>query len=140
VYHKTYWTADKIASRLRLIEEERLVYRQKAAIPAFLYRTLPDPMTPPILGAAEDRSAWKSIQPPAYWGSRFTNFMLHTSFTVPADWDVDAQVALYLPLGERATSVTRRRWPTSTAKTLRHRRPPPPGDSLPAPWCDGARA
>jgi alpha-mannosidase len=100
VYHKTYWTADKIASRLRLIEEERLVYRRKAAIPAFLYRTLPDPMTPPLLGAAEDRSAWKSIQPPAYWGSRFTNFMLHTSFTVPADWDADAQVALYLPLGE----------------------------------------
>ncbi len=100
MYHKTYWTADKIASRLRLIEQAQLVYRQKAPVPAFLYQTLPDPMTPPPIGDGVDRSNWTPIQPPAYWGSRFTNFMLHTTFSVPADWDADAQVALYLPLGE----------------------------------------
>ena len=99
MYHKTYWTADKIASRLRLIEQAQLVYRQKAPVPAFLYQTLPDPMTPPPIGDGVDRSNWTPIQPPAYWGSRFTNFMLHTTFSVPADWDADAQVALYLPLG-----------------------------------------
>lgn len=100
MYHKTYWTADKIASRLQLIEQAQLVYRQKAPLPAFLYRTLPDPMTPPPIGADVDRSGWAPLQPPAYWGSRFTNFMLHTTFTVQEGWDAGAQVALYLPLGE----------------------------------------
>ena len=100
MYHKTYWTADKIASRLRLIEGAQLVYRRRAPLPAFLYRTLPDPMTPPPIGDDVDRSAWAPLQPPAYWGSRFTNFMLHTTFTVPAGWADAAQVALYLPLGE----------------------------------------
>jgi alpha-mannosidase len=97
VYHKTHWTAQKIARRLELIQP--LVYRRSAPIPEFQLLELPDPMTPPLLGADIDRSSWTVIPTYSHWGHRFMNFMLHTTFSVPTDWDAAQPVAIYLPLG-----------------------------------------
>ncbi len=94
--HHIYWTPQKIAGRLVLIEP--LEYRHKHPIPAFKYRTLPDPDThPPI---HEDTSSWETIAPDTYWGTWFTDFIMRSSFEVPTDWDSDAPIALYLPLGD----------------------------------------
>ena len=41
--HHIRWTPQKIESRLRLIQN--LDYRRKNPIPAFRYKTLPDPET-----------------------------------------------------------------------------------------------
>ncbi len=100
MYHKIRWTADKIASRLKLLEEQQLVYRRSVQLPAFRYYRLPDPLTPPPLGPEIDRTNWPTIEPLTYWGERYTDFVLHTTFTVPADWDPALPTVLCLPLGE----------------------------------------
>ena len=38
--------------------------------------------------------------PNDYWGAWMSDFVLRTTFTVPAGWDTSASVALFLPLGE----------------------------------------
>ncbi|MCX7681902.1 MAG: alpha-mannosidase, partial [Anaerolineae bacterium] len=96
--HRIRWTAEKIASRLALIEP--LVYRQRQPIPPFRYTMLANPLaSPPVGPEVEDRD-WPVITPNTYWGEWMTDFVLRTSFQVPADWDPDLPVALYLPLGE----------------------------------------
>ena len=75
MYHKTHWTAEKIAKRLELLEHQQLVYRRTAYLPAFQHLDLPDPMTPPPVGAGVDRSAWATIRPNTYWGQRL--YQLH---------------------------------------------------------------
>ncbi len=97
MYHRTHWTVEKITKRLALIEP--LVHRRHAYLPAFQMQELADPMTPPPLGNI-DRSGWKTIEPNSHWGRRYMDFVLHTTFHVPADWESDRAVALYLPLGE----------------------------------------
>ena len=97
MYHRTHWTVEKIAKRLEAIEP--LVHRRHAYLPAFQMQELADPMTPPPLGNI-DRSGWKTIEPNSHWGRRYMDFVLHTIFHVPADWESDKAVALYLPLGE----------------------------------------
>ncbi|MCB0116198.1 MAG: alpha-mannosidase, partial [Caldilineaceae bacterium] len=94
--HKTRWTERKIEQRLTLVDS--LVHRRRQTLPNFRYTELPGPMDKPLLGA--DTSGWQEIQPDTYWGKRYTNFMMQTEFAVPTDWDADAPVALYLPLGE----------------------------------------
>jgi alpha-mannosidase len=96
VLHKTRWTVRKIEQRIALLES--LVYRRRQPLPNFRYTELPGDMDKPLLGA--DGSAWQEIKPDTYWGKRYTNFMMQTDFAVPTDWDADAPVALYLPLGE----------------------------------------
>ncbi len=97
MYHRTYWTVEKIGERLNLIQP--LVHRRHAYLPAFQLLELPDPMTAPPLGAI-DRSSWQPIAYNAHWGRRYMDFVLHTSFQAPADWEADRPTALYLPLGE----------------------------------------
>ncbi|MBI1297676.1 alpha-mannosidase [bacterium] len=94
--HKTRWTVRKIEQRIALLES--LVYRRRQILPNFRYTELPGDMDKPLLGA--DGSTWQEIKPDTYWGKRYTNFMMQTDFAVPTDWDADAPVALYLPLGE----------------------------------------
>ena len=94
--HKTRWTVRKIEQRIALLES--LVYRRRQPLPNFRYTELPGDMDKPLLGA--DGSTWQEIKPDTYWGKRYTNFMMQTDFAVPTDWDADAPVALYLPLGE----------------------------------------
>ena len=96
--HNIRWTPQKIESRLRLIQN--LEYRRKNPITAFRYKTLPDPDTPPPLGADIDDSDWQIIEANTYWGTWFTDFIMRTEFTVPDDWDANAPVVLHLPLGE----------------------------------------
>ena len=96
--HKMRWTAKKIADRLSLIE--LLVYRRHWALPPFRYLALPDPLVEPPVGPEVDDSAWGTIEPNTYWGRWTTDFTLRTTFQVPDDWDLDAPLALYLPLGE----------------------------------------
>ena len=97
MYHKTHWTADKIAGRLALIDP--LVHRRAAPLPSFRLLELPDPMTLPPIGAEVDRSGWATIEAKTHWGRRYMDFLLHTTFVAPADWEPDRPVALYLPLG-----------------------------------------
>jgi alpha-mannosidase len=97
VYHRTHWTVEKITKRLELILP--LVHRRHAYLPPFQMQELPDPMTPPPVGNV-DRRDWKTIEPNSHWGRRYMDFILHTTFQVPADWEADRAVALYLPLGE----------------------------------------
>ncbi len=96
--HKVRWTTQKITQRLALIEP--LVYRRSAPLPPFRYVALPGPMERPALEQALDDSDWTTIEPHTYWGTWVTDFVLQTQFDVPRDWDADAPVALFLPLGE----------------------------------------
>src|SRR5687768_12901089 len=92
------WTAEKIAQRLRVIEP--LVYRRSEFLPPLRYKVLAGPMDPPPLDLDADLADWPVLQPHGYWGSWTTDFLLRTTFQVPADWGAAAPVALYLPLGE----------------------------------------
>ena len=93
------WTAQKIASRLPIIEP--LVYRKKALLDPFDYRPLMayneffelDP-------AAENKNLWTNIPFDSYWGEWYTNFALKSSFTIPEDWERTSLTGLYLPFGE----------------------------------------
>src|SRR5512141_503780 len=95
--HQSRWTARKIAKRLKLIEP--FVYRQRESLGAFRYCALASPHAEPIIDPKFDDSAWEVIAPHTYWGTWDTDFMLRGSFTVPADWDLNQPIALYLPLG-----------------------------------------
>lgn len=95
--HHIRWTPQKIASRLDLIQN--LDYYRKNPIPPFRFKALPDPDTPPPIGSDIDDSDWDVIEADTYWGTWFTDFIMRTEFTVPADWDSTAPIVLYLPLG-----------------------------------------
>src|SRR4051794_28114576 len=94
--HKIHWTADKIAQRLQVVES--LVYRRRQPLDAFRYHQLPDPLTSPPLDAADQE--WPQIAAYSHWGKRYTDFLLNNTFTVPPEWEPEAAVALYLPLGD----------------------------------------
>lgn len=95
--HKTRWTAQKIAQRLSLIEP--LVYRRRHAIDPFQYYTLASAETEPPVGIEIDDRHWETIAPNTYWGEWVTNFVMRTTFTIPAEWTAELPVALYLPIG-----------------------------------------
>lgn len=96
--HKVRWTPQKIAQRIQLIAP--LVYKQRSPLPPFRYKTLPSPLEAPPIGADVDDSAWEEIKDGAYWGRWRTDFILRTTFRVPADWPNDGSTALLLPIGE----------------------------------------
>jgi alpha-mannosidase len=96
--HRVRWTAEKIAKRIALIEP--LVYRNRHPLAPFRCTTLASPMADPPVGPDVDDSDWPVIEPNTYWGQWMTDFALRSHFQVPADWDPDAPVALYLPLGD----------------------------------------
>ncbi len=100
MYHEVHWTEKKIAQRLRLIEP--LVHRQRVPLPAFRYLRLEAPLDSPPLGDVDD-SAWDVVEPPTHWADWRTNFVLRTTFQVPAEWDADVPVVLHLPLSERGS-------------------------------------
>ncbi|HVU11729.1 MAG TPA: glycoside hydrolase family 38 C-terminal domain-containing protein [Phototrophicaceae bacterium] len=94
--HQMRLTIEKMERRLELIAP--LVYRRRAAIPAFRLKELTRPEDNPPVN--DDPSGWPIIEPQSYWGRRDLNFLLSGSFSVPTDFDKSAKVALYLPLGE----------------------------------------
>ncbi|BCL78277.1 alpha-mannosidase [Ktedonobacteria bacterium brp13] len=103
MFHQIRWTIEKISQRLNLITP--LVYRQRQEIAPFRYHTLESPRALPPVGLDVDDSEWAVIEPHTYWGRWRTDFVLRTHFTVPADWDKDAQVALSLPIGDAGEFV-----------------------------------
>jgi alpha-mannosidase len=98
MYHEMRWTLEKIQKRLELIQS--YVYRRQENLPPFRYLRLDGPSTSPPIGADLDDSDWEEITPNTYWGTWMTDFALRTTFAVPAGWEKDRPVALYLPLGE----------------------------------------
>ncbi|MBC7811268.1 MAG: alpha-mannosidase, partial [Burkholderiales bacterium] len=96
--HKIRWTAQKIAARIALIQP--MIYRQREALAPFRYKALSGPEEAPPIAADVDDSAWEVVQSESYWGGWRTDFILRTSFQVPASFDSGAPAALYLPLGE----------------------------------------
>jgi len=97
VNHQVRWTLKKIAQRLNLIA--LLVYRRRQALFPFRYQPLPSPSTAPPLDRDVDDSSWQVIEPQTYWGAWETNFVMRGRFQIPADWDKDIPIALYLPIG-----------------------------------------
>lgn len=96
--HTIRWTLPKIEQRLKLIEP--LVYRRQAIIPSFHYCVLAGDDALQAVRREIDASDWAVIEPLSHWGQAGTNYVLRSSFQIPADWSLDAPVALYLPLGE----------------------------------------
>ena len=133
--HAMRWTPLKIAQRLELIEP--LVHRRAAPLETFRYKALANSKEEALIDADIDDSDWESIEPDTYWGTWRTNFMLRSSFTVPADWPKDAPVALYLPLGEAGDFSHPEALAyidgQSYAACDRHHQE----IQLPATWCDG---
>ncbi len=97
MYHKTHWTPEKISQRIGLIEP--FVYRQKQPLAPFRYKTLSSPLEAPPIGDEYDPSTWDVIEPNTYWGTWWTDFIMKSSFQIPADWDKHSPVALHLPIG-----------------------------------------
>ena len=96
--HKIRWTGRKIAQRLRLIEP--LVYRRQQRLAPFRYASLLGPLEAPPVGFDVADKEWPVVEPFSYWGQFISDFILRGHFQVPADWDPELPVALYLPLGE----------------------------------------
>ena len=98
MYHIQRWTLDKIRARLELIAP--LVYARAVELPAFRYLRLDGPLAAPPVAPQVNDSGWATIRPHDYWGAWMSDFVLRTTFTVPAGWDTSAPIALFLPLGE----------------------------------------
>ncbi len=125
--HDMRWTSKKIAQRIETVEA--LVYRRKRPIGPFRYLELPGPMSPPPVGPDADDAGWQEIGPFTHWGKRYTDFVLRREFAVPTDWDADAPVALYLPIGE-AGDFSHPEALAYVDGALRRLRPPSPGDPV----------
>lgn len=95
--HQVRWTATKIKQRIALIEP--LVYRHKFPLPDFHLKILASPAEDPPVHKT-DYTDWATVQPYSYWEVKQRNFILHTDLNIPSEWPKDAQVALYLPLGD----------------------------------------
>ncbi|MDQ2806151.1 MAG: alpha-mannosidase, partial [Chloroflexota bacterium] len=95
--HDIRLTAKKLARRLELIAP--LVYRRRQPLAPLTLQALAGPEVAPPLNAP-DTGDWPAIPYNSYWGGHDLNFALRGSFTVPADWDAAAPVALLLPLGD----------------------------------------
>ena len=101
--HRLFWTAEKVASRIGLIRP--LVRKRHSPIPPFRYLAVEVPSVEADLDPAFDDRDWTTIEPDTYWGAWNTNFVLRSSFRVPAEWN-DSPVALHLPLGKAGDIFT----------------------------------
>ncbi len=98
MYHRIFWTAERVERYLHLISEA--VYRRRVPLPPFRLRLLEDGDEPLLIGQEVDDAQWPQINPGSYWGAWETSFVLRTTFRVPRDWPADLPLALYLPLGD----------------------------------------
>ena len=96
--HSVRWTVQKLAQRLGLVVA--LVQRRRSELAPFRCAWLEGPRSPAPVGREIDESGWPIIAPNSYWGVWLKDFVLRTSFSVPADWDNTQPLALFLPLGE----------------------------------------
>ncbi len=93
--HDIRMTAKKILARLELVSN--LVYRQRQPLEPLLFEKLTDELEKPQL---EAEAHGIPILPRSYWGGQNINFVLRGAFQVPNHFDLDAAIALFLPLGE----------------------------------------
>src|SRR5258708_1144100 len=96
--HAIRWTLPKIEQRLKLVEH--LVCRRRETIAPFRYHILTGQEKYLPFAKEVDDSHWRVIKPLTRWGQSSTDFVLRSSFTIPADWPRDVACMLYLPLGE----------------------------------------
>ncbi|MEQ8671747.1 MAG: alpha-mannosidase [Aggregatilineales bacterium] len=103
MYHQTRWTAEKINNYLSLVAS--LVYSCYKEIPAFWYTELDNERVSPMFDQLEAYN-WQPLAYHSYWGKPDTNFMLRTTFTMPAEWQKNGlQTALFLPIGDAGSFV-----------------------------------
>lgn len=96
--HEVRFTAEKIASRLKLIEP--LVYRKNWPLPSFKYKLFaPGEVRVPV-DEAEVETDWRALVAYQYWGQWNHEFVLTNRFALPAEFCTLDDLALYLPLGE----------------------------------------
>ncbi len=100
--HEVLFTALKIANRLKLIEPLEYMYR--TALPPFRYKKLDSLTAEPPVAAEIDDSDWEEVASPGFFSDWETNFILRTTFAVPASVPDDAVVVIDLPLGELRTT------------------------------------
>jgi alpha-mannosidase len=98
MYHAQRWTLDKVRQRLELIAS--LVYAKAIELRSFRYKRLDGPLAAPPVAPDVDDSQWEQIHAHDYWGAWMSDFVLRTTFALPAGWDAAAPTALFLPLGE----------------------------------------
>lgn len=98
MYHDRHMTEAKIAQRIKLIEP--LAYRKSASIGTLWLKPLPDATLPNNALMTDALDGWQPIAPNELWGGSNFNFAMRGSFSVPADFDRDAPIALFLPLGD----------------------------------------
>ncbi|MEM8863283.1 MAG: alpha-mannosidase, partial [Chloroflexota bacterium] len=98
MHHKIRWTEEKIAQRLALVEGQ--VYIAFHPIDPFTATKLPSPDPGPVIKPDPADDGWFEIPTNSYWGEWMTDYLLRSSFSVPADWTKDQPVALFLPIGE----------------------------------------
>jgi alpha-mannosidase len=97
MFHQIRFTSQKIRQRIDLIQP--LVYSHRHSLDPFRLLQLPGPDAgPPVTLDAQDQD-WPTIPWESEWGHPHLDFVLRTRFQVPSDWQPDAPVALYLPIG-----------------------------------------
>jgi alpha-mannosidase len=102
MHHEIRWTAKKIAHYLDLITP--LTYIHSEPLAEFQYTEL-DAENRQLDFNALDAYDWQPLPPHTYWGQPDTNFLLRTTFAVPADWDDTYPTALFLPIGDAGTFI-----------------------------------
>ena len=93
--HEIRLTAQKLARLLALIEPQAHGRYHPLAPLRFLALEGPGDFTLDL-----DNADWPVIAPDTYWGGPDVNFVMQGEFRVPEGFDVQAPVALFLPLGE----------------------------------------
>ena len=88
-------TIPKIEQRLKLIGS--LVYRRRIELAPFCYISLE--IAQADFSGIPDNFPGETIQPNTYWATWQQNFILRSNFCIPSEWDANANVALFLPIG-----------------------------------------
>ena len=99
MYHKTYWTRERIGQRLALLEP--LVYRRAVALRPWRLFEHGGPQEQPLTGIAVRDDGWEEVPFNSYWGAWKRNYTLRTRFQAPMEWAGGDPPALFLPLGVR---------------------------------------
>lgn len=96
--HEVRFTVEKIASRLKLIEP--LVYREKWALPSFMYKMFPQGEVALPVDESEVAASWQMLSAYQYWGQWNSEFVLVNRFAIPGEFCHLDDLSLFLPLGE----------------------------------------
>src|SRR5262245_8166336 len=98
MHHDIRQTAREIARSLALIAP--LPYRREQALPLWGFQASERPAAARPVDPDFDDSGWPAVPARSYWGAPNVNFVLRGRLAGPPDWERDAPVALFLPLGD----------------------------------------